>query len=102
MEKKELKVELKPDVATGSYSNLAVITHSQTEFVLDFAAMLPALQKAVVTNRIIMAPEHAKRLLAALQDNIIKYENTHGQNGATEPKATFHMRGFGGNNGAIS
>ena len=77
-DKKSLNIELKPEVAKGSYSNLAIITHSQSEFVLDFATMLPGLPKPEVSNRIIMAPEHAKRLLAALSENISKYEAKHG------------------------
>ena len=76
---KELKIELKPEVAKGSYSNLAIITHSHSEFIIDFATMLPGLPKPEVGNRIIMTPEHAKRLFLALQDNINKYESQHGQ-----------------------
>jgi hypothetical protein len=74
----QLSVELKPEAAQGSYSNLAIISHSQSEFVLDFATMLPGPGKAIVGNRIIMTPDHAKRLLNALQDNILKYENEFG------------------------
>jgi len=73
-EKKELSVNINPEVATGKYSNLAIITHSNSEFVLDFASMLPAMPKAEVVSRIIMNPEHAKRLLLALKDNVEKYE----------------------------
>ena len=94
---KEFKIELKPDVAKGSYSNLAIITHSHSEFIIDFATMLPGLPKPEVGNRIIMTPEHAKRLYLALQDNINKYESQHGQISlGGEPKATFPMGGFGG------
>lgn len=57
---KEFSIELKPDVAKGSYSNLAIITHSHSEFIIDFATMLPGLPKPEVSNRIIMTPEHAK------------------------------------------
>lgn len=77
-EKKQLQIEIKPDAACGTYANLAVISHSHSEFVLDFATMLPGTPKALVSNRIVMAPEHAKRLLFALQDNISKYESTFG------------------------
>lgn len=73
-----LSVELKPEAAQGSYSNLAIISHSRSEFVLDFATFLPGPGKAIVGNRIIMTPDHCKRLLNALQDNIIKYENEFG------------------------
>ena len=97
MEEKEIKIEIKPEVARGTYSNLAIITHSHSEFIIDFATMLPGLQKPEVGNRIIMTPEHAKRLFLALQDNINKYESQHGQiTLAGEPKATFPMCGFGG------
>ena len=91
---KEFSIELKPDVAKGSYSNLAIITHSHSEFIIDFATMLPGLPKPEVSNRIIMTPEHAKRLFLALQDNINKYETQNGQIAiGGEPKATFHMGG---------
>ena len=92
----ELKIELKPEIAKGSYSNLAIITHSRSEFIIDFATMLPGVPTPEVGNRIIMTPEHAKRLFLALQDNLSKYES---QNGPItlggEPKATFPMGGFG-------
>ena len=94
---KEFSIELKQDVAKGSYSNLAIITHSRSEFVLDFASMLPGLPKPEVHNRIIMNPEHAKRLYLALQDNINKYESQHGQIAlGGEAKPGFPMGGFGG------
>lgn len=73
-EKKEISINIRPEVATGKYSNLALITHSGSEVILDFAAMLPGIPKAEVVSRMIMSPEHAKRLLLALQDNIGKYE----------------------------
>ncbi len=97
---KKLSFELKQDVAKGTYSNLVIITHSHSEFILDFATMLPGLPKPEVSNRIIMSPEHAKRLLLALKDNIEKYENQNGTISLGEPKATFPMGGFG--NGAKS
>ena len=98
---KEFSIELKPEVARGSYSNLAIITHSHSEFIIDFATMLPGIPKPEVSNRIVMTPEHAKRLFLALQDNINKYENQHGQiTFGVEPKATFPMGGLG--NGAKS
>ena len=97
MEEKEIKIEIKPEVARGTYSNLAIITHSHSEFIIDFATMLPGLQKPEVGNRIIMTPEHAKRLFLALQDNIAKYESQNGQiTLANSPNATFPMGGFGG------
>ncbi len=98
--KNQISIELKPEVAAGSYSNLAIISHSHSEFVIDFAAMLPGLPKAQVTNRIVMAPEHAKRLLGALNENVMKYEQQFGrieipgqQQGATFNLADFNPGG---------
>ena len=94
----ELSIELKAEVAKGTYSNLAIITHSHSEFIIDFATMLPGLAKPEVTNRILMTPEHAKRLYMALQDNISTYESQFGAISlGGEPKATFPMGGIGGN-----
>ncbi len=82
MEKKhpenQLQIELKDEVAQGIYSNLAIITHSSSEFILDFIRVMPGMPKAGVQSRIILAPEHAKRLLRALEDNIRKYEKAFG------------------------
>ena len=73
-----LQLELPQDIAQGEYANFAIITHSSSDFVIDFARVLPGLSKAHVKSRVILAPEHAKRLLAALQENIMRYENTYG------------------------
>ena len=80
MENKEnqVSIELNEEVASGIYSNLAVITHSNAEFVCDFIQMLPGMPKAQVKSRIIMTPLNAKRLVAALMDNIQKYEQNVG------------------------
>ena len=78
MEKK-IDIEIKPEVAQGRYANLAIITHSSSEFILDFAQNMPGLPKMQVASRIIMTPEHAKRLLGALNDNIRKYESQFGE-----------------------
>ena len=75
---KSLSIEIKPDIAKGVYSNLAIITHSQAEFVIDFASMLPGFAKPEILSRIVMNPENAKKLFLALQDNIVKYENQNG------------------------
>ena len=75
----QLQMDLKPEIASGVYSNLALISHSHSDFVLDFARILPGMQKPEVCSRIILAPEHAKRLLAALQENIYKYEQEFGK-----------------------
>ncbi|HWR75312.1 MAG TPA: DUF3467 domain-containing protein [Bacteroidales bacterium] len=71
-------IELSEEVAQGVYSNLAVITHSPAEFVIDFIRIMPGVPKSKVKSRIILTPEHAKRLVAALNDNISKYEAVHG------------------------
>ena len=78
MEEKKLSINIAPDKAAGVYSNLAVIAHSQTEFIVDFASVLPGVQQANVQSRVIMTPENAKRLLFALQDNLAKYEKQFG------------------------
>ena len=76
--KNQINIELKEDIAQGTYSNLAVITHSAAEFILDFVRIMPGIPKAEVKSRIILTPEHAKRLVAALNENIAKYESVHG------------------------
>ena len=70
-----IDLELDEVTAQGHYSNLAIISHSASEFVVDFAAMLPGVPKAKVKSRIILTPEHAKRLMLSLQDNIARYES---------------------------
>ena len=74
----QLQIELREEVAQGTYANLAIITHSSSEFILDFVRVMPGIPKAGVQSRIIVAPEHAKRLLRALEDNIAKYERVFG------------------------
>lgn len=77
-QQQNLKLSISPEVAEGTYSNLVVISHNPTEMILDFAQMLPGLEGASVRQRIIMNPIHAKRTLAALTDNIKKYEQQFG------------------------
>jgi hypothetical protein len=74
----QLNIELSEEIAEGVYSNLAIITHSNSEFVVDFIKMLPGVPKAKVKSRIILTPQHAKRLLQALKENITKFENANG------------------------
>lgn len=74
-----MQIELPQNVAQGEYANFAIITHSSSDFVMDFARILPGVPKAQVKSRVILAPEHAKRLLAALQDNIMRYESEFGR-----------------------
>ncbi len=75
----QLQIELKEDIAQGVYSNLAVIAHSSSEFVMDFVRIMPGVAKAQVKSRIVMTPEHTKRLVLALQDNLRKYEAQFGE-----------------------
>lgn len=74
----QIQIELTEDVAQGTYSNLAIISHSSSEFVIDFVRILPGLPKAKVKSRIILTPEHAKRLLFALSENINRFESQNG------------------------
>lgn len=76
---KKLNIQLDEDIAQGKYSNLAIINHSATEFVLDFVNVMPGSPKSKVQSRIILTPQHAKRLLKALNDNIIRFENSNGK-----------------------
>lgn len=74
----QIQIELTEEVAQGTYSNLAIISHSSSEFVIDFVRILPGMAKAKVQSRIILTPEHAKRLLYALNDNINRFESQNG------------------------
>jgi hypothetical protein len=74
----QINIELTDDIAEGIYSNLAMIAHSNSEFVIDFIRLMPGVPKAKVKARVVVTPEHAKRLLLALQDNIRKYEESFG------------------------
>ena len=74
-----LDIELNEETAEGIYSNLAIITHSQSEFVLDFIKIMPGIPKARVKSRIILTPQHAKRLVKALAENIQKFEQLNGK-----------------------
>ena len=81
---KELSIELSEEIAEGTYSNLAIITHSNTEFVLDFIRVMPGIPKAKVKSRIILTPEHAKRFMIAMLDNIEKFEKINGKINAND------------------
>ncbi|MBP7273564.1 MAG: DUF3467 domain-containing protein [Saprospiraceae bacterium] len=74
----QINIELPEDVADGTYANLAIIAHSQSEVVLDFIRIMPNMPKARVKSRIILTPSHAKRLMRALMDNVKKYEQQYG------------------------
>ncbi len=77
--KKGIDLEIDEATAVGHYANLAIISHSASEFVIDFAAIMPGVPKAKIKSRIILAPEHAKRLLLSLQDNVTRYESAVGR-----------------------
>ncbi len=77
--KNNINIELDQEVAEGTYANLAIINHSVSEFVVDFVSMMPGVPKAKVKSRIILTPQHAKRFMKALADNIHKFESVHGQ-----------------------
>ncbi|WP_274475984.1 DUF3467 domain-containing protein [Mangrovimonas aestuarii] len=75
----QINIELDEKVAEGTYSNLAIINHSVSEFVVDFVSIMPGIPKSKVKSRIILTPQHAKRLLKALSDNVNKFEQAHGE-----------------------
>jgi len=75
----QITIDLSEEMAEGTYANLAIIAHSHAEFVIDFVRTMPNVPKAKVKSRIILTPSHAKRLLAALNDNIKKYEAQYGK-----------------------
>ena len=78
-EQNNIQIELNEEIAQGIYSNLAIIAHSSSEFIVDFVRMVPGIPKAKVQSRIILTPEHAKRLMLALADNVKKYESQNGE-----------------------
>jgi len=75
----QINIELDETIAQGIYSNLAIINHSQSEFVLDFVTIMPGVPKSKVKSRIVLTPQHAKRFLKALSDNLARFEATHGE-----------------------
>ncbi len=74
----QINIELTDEVADGIYSNLAIINHSVSEFIVDFVNIMPGVPKAKVKSRIILTPQHAKRLVRALNDNVKRFESVHG------------------------
>ena len=74
----QLNIEISEEVAEGNYANLAIITHSHSEFVIDFVNVMPGTPKSKVKSRIILTPQHAKRLMKALTENIGRYESVNG------------------------
>lgn len=93
--KEGLNIELTEEVAEGTYSNLAIINHSPSEFVVDFIQMMPGIPKAKVKSRVILTPQHAKRLMKALVDNVSKFESQHGEINDVDPSGGIPMN-FGG------
>lgn len=91
----QINIELSEEIAEGVYSNLAMIAHSNSEFVIDFIRLMPGVPKAKVKSRVVITPEHAKRLLTALEDNIQKYEENFGaiKNTAEAPKFPINFGG---------
>src|SRR5580704_3259760 len=75
----QLNIELSEDVAEGEYANLAIITHSHAEFVIDFVNVMPGTPKSKVKSRIIFTPQHAKRFMNALTENISRFESANGK-----------------------
>ena len=94
--KGQINIELSEEIAQGTYANLAIITHSSSEFVVDFVRIMPGVPKAKVKSRVVLTPEHAKRLMLALQDNISKFESFHGKINLPEGGAAQNIpMGFG-------
>ena len=91
----QINIELTEEIAEGEYANLAMIAHSHSEFVLDFIRLMPGLPKAKVKARVVITPEHAKRFLAALEENIQKYEESFGGIKQTQEAPSFPLN-FGG------
>ena len=97
----KIDIALSDEVAEGIYSNLAVITHSHSEFILDFVSLMPGMKKGNVKSRIILTPQHAKRLLGALEENIKRFEAMHGsipEYGEPDPMRGIPLN-FGGSKG---
>jgi len=74
----QINIEISEEVSEGTYANLAIITHSHAEFVVDFVNVMPGTPKSKVKSRIILTPMHAKRFMKALQENVMRYEDAHG------------------------
>ena len=75
----QINIELDENIAQGTYSNLAIINHSQSEFIIDFVSIMPGVPKSKVKSRIVLTPQHAKRLLKALHDNVNRFEKVNGE-----------------------
>lgn len=94
-QQQQINIELSEEMADGTYANLAIITHSFAEFVIDFVNVMPGVPKAKVKSRVVMTPQHAKKLMRALIDNVKRYE---AQNGVIKDQEQITMPfNFGGN-----
>lgn len=91
----ELGIELSPELAQGKYANLVLLSHSETDFVFDFASILPGLPKATINSRMILAPQNAKRLLLSLHENIMRYEQEFGVIGEPQQPESKTIAPFG-------
>lgn len=74
----QLNIEISEETAEGQYANLAIITHSHAEFVIDFVNVMPGTPKSKVKSRIILTPQHAKRFMKALMENVSRFESVNG------------------------
>ncbi|MGB0403779.1 MAG: DUF3467 domain-containing protein [Salibacteraceae bacterium] len=92
----QINIEISEEVAEGTYSNLAIITHSNSEFIVDFIKIMPGTPKSKVKSRIILTPQHAKRLRDALSDNLNKFEDLHGEVKDSGPQTPPIPMNFGG------
>lgn len=98
MEEQKININLTPEIANGKYANLAIVSHSPSEFVVDFVCLMPGQKEANLQSRVVMTPENVKKLLFALQENVGKYEKQFGTiklNGTPAPGSTIPMS-FGG------
>lgn len=90
----QLEIEIPEEEASGTYSNLVMITHSASEFILDFISVMPGVPKAKVARRMVLTPDHAKRLAGALMENVKRFEEEHGQISTNEQfDVPFNFRG---------
>lgn len=94
----QINIELPEEVAGGEYSNLSIITHSPSEFIMDFIQLMPGVPKGKVKSRIIMTPDNAKKLMKAMIENVQKYESQHGVIKEHGPMGTPIPMNFGGPN----
>lgn len=94
----QINIELPEETAEGTYSNLTIVTHSPSEFILDFIQLMPGVPKGKVKSRIVMTPDNAKKLMKAMTENIQKYESTHGTIKEVGPQGTPIPMNFGGPN----